>query len=92
MTTQTITLADRPGALAGALEAILLKSADDGRPMLVASLAVDYAAQAAPGATLSLDAEVDRATRSLVFVRALAKLDNGAVAATASAVLRVVGV
>lgn len=88
----TITLSDQPGALAGALETILLKAADDGRPMTVSSLAVDYAAEAAaPGDAVTLAASVDRATRSLVFVRGEARLPTGAIAATASAVLRVIG-
>jgi acyl-coenzyme A thioesterase PaaI-like protein len=90
MTTETLTLADRPGALAGALEAALLRVADDGRPMTIASLAVDYAAPA--GASITVDAGIDRATRSLVFARAEARNAAGAIAATASAVLRVVGV
>jgi acyl-coenzyme A thioesterase PaaI-like protein len=86
----SVTLPDQPGALAGALEAALLKAADDGRPLQVASLAVDYAASA--DGPLSIDASVDRATRSLVFARAEARNAAGAIAATASAVLRVVGV
>ena len=89
MTAETVTLTDHPGALAGALETALLNAASDGRPMQVASLAVDYAAD--PAGPLSIEASVDRATRSLVFARAEARNASGAVAATASAVLRVVG-
>lgn len=85
----TVTLEPRPGALAGALEAALLDAAADGREMTVASLAVDYAAPA--DGPVTLEASVDRATRSLVFARAEARNAAGAVAATASAVLRVVG-
>jgi acyl-coenzyme A thioesterase PaaI-like protein len=84
-----VTLPDHPGALAGALETAVLDVAADGRPMQVASLAVDYAAPV--GGPLSIEASVDRATRSLVFARAQARNPDGAIAATASAVLRVVG-
>ena len=89
MPSQSITLPDQSGALAGALEAALLQAAADGRPMTIASLAVDYGATAA--GPLSIEASVDRATRSLVFARAEARNATGAIAATASAVLRVVG-
>jgi acyl-coenzyme A thioesterase PaaI-like protein len=76
MTTEALTLSNQPGALAGALEAALLRAADDGRPLVVASLAVDYAAPA--GASVTVEASVDRATRSLVFARAQARNAAGA--------------
>lgn len=84
-----IRLPDHPGALAGVLEAAVMAAAADGRPMALASLVIDFAADQPPGAALTLEGFVDRATRTLVFARAVARDQAGVVAASASAVVRV---
>jgi acyl-coenzyme A thioesterase PaaI-like protein len=82
-------LPDHPGALAAALEAAVLAASADGRSMAVSSLALDYGVPSSPGATLNIEASVDRATRTLVFARAVARNGDGAVVASASAVIRI---
>ncbi|WP_369058163.1 hypothetical protein ABOZ73_10840 [Caulobacter sp. 73W] len=52
------------------------------------SLTIDYG-EGAAGEGLNVEATVERATRTLVFVQARAVSAQGAVAATASAVFRV---
>lgn len=87
---QTAVLAEGPGAFAALLEPALLAAAarDDLAPV---SVAIDYPAPARPGEALTVEAWVDRATRSLIFATAEARQADGQVVATAAGVLRIVG-
>ena len=69
------------------LEAALLAAAGEGRAVTPVSFTIDYGAPADGEA--ALEARVDRATRSLVFVSGEARLADGRAAATASGVYRV---
>ncbi|HEX6860419.1 MAG TPA: hypothetical protein VF138_09525 [Caulobacteraceae bacterium] len=74
--------------LSHALEAALLAAAGEGRSVEPVSFSIDYGAPA-DGAEPVIQASIDRATRSLVFVSAFARLGDGRTAATASGVYRV---
>lgn len=76
--------------LSQSLEAALAAVAGKERRVEPVSFSIDYGAPA-DGATPAIEARVDRATRSLVFASAYARLDDGRTAATASAVFRVAG-
>ena len=74
--------------LSQALEAALLAVAARERRVEPVCFSVDYG-KAANGASPAIEARIDRATRSLIFASAFARLDDGRTAATASAVYRV---
>ncbi|MDB5469920.1 MAG: hypothetical protein JWR84_1480 [Caulobacter sp.] len=74
--------------LAIILEDALTAAAGCDRPVLPVSLAVDYGATG-EGA-LSVTAEVDRSTRSLVFVSARATWPDGRVAGGGQGIFRVI--
>lgn len=74
--------------LSNQLEAALAAAAGEGRAVEPVSFTIDYGAPA-KGAEPSVSAQVDRATKSLVFASAQAVLPNGKTAANASAVFRV---
>jgi acyl-coenzyme A thioesterase PaaI-like protein len=52
------------------------------------SVSLDFGPAVAPGQALTLEAWVDRATRTIVFARGRAVTKDGAVAAQVSAVFR----
>jgi hypothetical protein len=70
------------------LEAALLAAAGEGRAVFPVSFPIDYGA-AAEGAEPEIETRIDRATKSLVFASAEARLADGRKAAAASAVYRV---
>lgn len=74
--------------LSQSLEAALLAAAGEGRSVEPVSFTIDYGAPA-NGAEAAIDARIDRATRSLVFASAFARLADGRTAASASGVYRV---
>lgn len=69
------------------LEDALAAAAAEGRSIRPVSFIVDYGA--AGEGELSVQARVDRATRSLVFASGEARLPDGRTAATGQAVFRV---
>lgn len=81
--------ADMTQSLSTVLEAALLAAAADGRDVRPVSLTLDYGARG-PG-DMTVEARVDRATRSLVFASGEARLADGRTAATACGVFRVAG-
>lgn len=87
----TCTLPDGPrfAAFVGLLEPLLMAAAvAEGGVAQALSVALDLPTDAAPGTPLTLDAWVERATRTLVFANAQAKSEDGTVLATASAILK----
>ena len=76
--------------LSQALEAALLAVVSQERSVEPVSFTIDYGTPATAAAP-AIEARIDRATRSLVFASAYARLDDGRTAATASAVYRVAG-
>jgi hypothetical protein len=77
-----------PSRLALALEDALTAAAGADRPVLPVSLAVDYGA--AGEGELSVTTEVDRSTKSLVFVSARATWPDGRVAGGGQGIFRVI--
>jgi acyl-coenzyme A thioesterase PaaI-like protein len=75
-----------PAAAAGLLEPALAQAAGDGAEPV--SLTIDYGVAATPGARVSVEAGVDRATRTLVFAYGRVLSEEGAVLATGAAVFR----
>ncbi len=73
--------------LALLLEDALTAAASAGRPVLPVSLAIDYGA-AGEGQPV-VTAEIDRATKSIVFVSARALWPDGRTAGAAQGVFRV---
>jgi acyl-coenzyme A thioesterase PaaI-like protein len=71
-----------------ALQAALAAAAAEAGGTEPVSLTVDYG-EGAVGEGLQVEAAVERATRTLVFVQARAVRPQGSAAATASAVFRV---
>ena len=69
-------------------EVALTAAAGTDRPVLPVSLAVDYGA--AGEGDLSVTTEVDRSTRSLVFVSARATWPDGRVAGGGQGIFRVI--
>ena len=82
---QTI-LPDGPAAAARLLEPVLVEAAGEGAAPV--SLTLDYAASARPGAAVSVEARLDRATRTLAFVYGRLLTERGDVIATGTAVFR----
>ncbi|HEX5377623.1 MAG TPA: hotdog fold domain-containing protein [Phenylobacterium sp.] len=77
---------DGPAAAALLLQPLLTEAVGAGaRPV---SLTLDYGAPLQAGEPVSVEAWVDRATRTLVFAHARATLGSGALAASGSAVFR----
>lgn len=77
-------------SVAALLESALGQAAGvDARP---ASISIEYGPAAGSGARLSVTTRIERATRSLVFAHGEARSEDGAIAATASAVFRRVAV
>ena len=74
--------------LALVLEDALTAAAGADRPVLPVSLAVDYGA--AGEGDLSVTTEVDRSTKSLVFVSARATWSDGRVAGGGQGIFRVI--
>lgn len=75
-----------PGAAAALLEAAL--AAVSGETLSPVSLTLDYGFPLQAGETVTLEAAVERATRTLVFAHGRVLKANGALAATGSAVFR----
>ena len=75
-------------SLAGALERALTDAAADGRDVLPVSITLDYGAGGDPDQAV-LNARIDRATKSLIFVHGEAIMPDGRRAASASGVFRV---
>ncbi|ODT63602.1 PaaI family thioesterase [Phenylobacterium sp.] len=82
---QTI-LPDGPAAAARLLEPVLAEAVGGGAEPV--SLTLDYATSARAGEAVSLEAEVDRATRTLAFVHGRLLTQGGDVIATGTAVFR----
>lgn len=76
--------------LSQSLEDALLAAAGEGRRVEPVSFTVDYGAPL-HGAEAAVEVRVERATRTLVFASAEARLPDGRTAATASGVYRVPG-
>ena len=80
------TVPDGPAAVALLLQPLLAEVVGaDGRSV---SLTLDYGAPIAAGEAVTLEAWVDRATRTLVFAHAQLLTASGEVAASGSAVFR----
>lgn len=78
------------GAVASLLEPALAEAA--GADAVPVSLTLDYGAPAKAGDALSVEAWIDRATRTLVFAHGrLTDASGGGLVATASAVFRRAG-
>ena len=75
-----------PAAVASLIEPLLLEAAGAGAEPL--SLSLDYGPSASAGAAVVIEAEVERATRTLVFANGRLLTPEGAVLAIASAVFR----
>jgi len=75
-----------PAPAAGLLEPALSEVAGEGAEPV--SLTIDYGVAAAPGAAVSVEAGVERATRTLVFAYGRVLAPDGAVLATGAAVFR----
>ena len=82
---QTI-LPDGPAAAARLLEPVLAEAAGAG--VAPVSLTLDYAASARAGDVVSVEAGLDRATRTLAFVYGRLLTESGDVIATGAAVFR----
>lgn len=77
---------DGPAAVARLLEPALAQAAGpDAEPV---SLTLDYGLIVQPGVVVKVEAGVDRATRTLVFVYGRVLNGEGAVVATGAAVFR----
>lgn len=81
-----IFLPEGPAAAARLLEPALAGAA--GPDVEPVSLTIDYAAPAVPGTQVSVEAALDRATRTLAFVFGRVLSADGTVLATGSAVFR----
>jgi acyl-coenzyme A thioesterase PaaI-like protein len=82
----TISLPDGPAAAARLLEPALAQAA--GPNVESVSLTLDYGAPAVPGTRVTVEAELERATRTLAFVFGRIVGADGSVLATGSAVFR----
>lgn len=80
------TLPAAPAAAASLIEPLLTEVAGPGAEPV--SLTLDYGAPAAPGVAVTVEANVDRATRTLVFAYGRLLSQDGSVLATGSAVFR----
>ena len=77
---------DAAAAAAMLLQPLLAEAAGaDARPV---SLTLDYGAPAEAGAPVTLEAQVERATRTLVFAHGRLLTASGEVAASGSAIFR----
>lgn len=83
---RTETLSTQPAALAALLEPALAEVAGAGAAPV--SISIDYGQAAASGEALTLEADVERMTRTLVFANARVRTVTGALVANASAVFR----
>ena len=75
-------------AVAAWLAAASLPAGAAGPDVEPVSLTIDYAAPAVPGTQVSVEAALDRATRTLAFVFGRVLSADGTVLATGSAVFR----
>ena len=75
-----------PGAAAVLIETAL--AAAGGEALAPVSLTLDYAAPLQAGEAVTVEASVERATRTLVFTHGRVLRANGELAATGSAVFR----
>jgi acyl-coenzyme A thioesterase PaaI-like protein len=75
-----------PGAAAALIEVAL--AAASGEALAPVSLTLDYAAPLQAGEAVTLEAAVERTTRTLVFAHGRVLRADGALAATGSAVFR----
>ena len=75
-----------PAAASLLLEPLLHAAAGEGAEWV--SLTLDYGQPLAPGAAVKVTTQVERATRSLVFVHGQVLAADGAMAASASAIFR----
>ena len=82
---QTI-LPEGPAAAARLLEPALTQAAGEGAQPV--SLTIDYASAVTAGQAVTVEAGLDRATRTLAFAYARLLTDKGEVIATGSAVFR----
>jgi len=82
----TIVLPEGPGAVARLLEPALAQAAGPGVESV--SLTLDYTASAVPGTRVTVEAELERATRTLAFVFGRILGPDQQVLATGSAVFR----
>lgn len=82
----TIPLPEGPAAVARLLEPALAQAAGPGVEPV--SLTIDYGAPGAAGTRVAVEAELERATRTLAFVFGRVLGGDGAVLATGSAVFR----
>lgn len=82
---QTV-LPDAPGAAASLIEPLLAQIAGEGAEPV--SLTLDYGPAAAPGAAVTVEGWVERATRTLVFAHGRMLSPEGQILASGSAVFR----
>ena len=75
-----------PGAAAGLLEAAL--EAVSGETLSPVSLTIDYGVPLQAGEAVTMEAAVERSTRTLIFAHGRVLKADGALAATGSAVFR----
>ena len=77
---------DQPAACAALLEPALARAS--GEDVVAVSLTLDYGAPVAAGEAVTVEAWIDRATRTLVFAHGRVMKAAGALAARGSAVFR----
>ncbi|MBA4795031.1 PaaI family thioesterase [Phenylobacterium sp.] len=77
---------DQPAACAVLLETALARAS--GEDVAAVSLTLDYGAPVAAGDEVTVEAWIDRATRTLVFAHGRVVKADGALAASGSAVFR----
>jgi len=77
---------DQPAACAALLEPALARAS--GEDVAAVSLTLDYGAPVAAGEEVTVEAWIDRATRTLVFAHGRVVKADGALAASGSAVFR----
>ena len=78
-------------ALSGLMLTVLAKAANDGRALVPASFSAEFTAASFAAGPISVEARVERAARTLVFVAGDAHDASGARLAVASGVFKVVG-
>lgn len=83
---QAAVVPDGPAAVARLMEPLLAEAAGEGSEPV--SITFDYGPAGAAGQAVSVEAVVERATRTLVFVVGRILAADGAVLATGSAVFR----
>lgn len=83
---QDAVIPDGPAAAARLMEPLLTQAAGEGAEPV--SITFDYGPAGAPGQSVSVEALVERATRTLVFAVGRVLAADGVVLATGSAVFR----